>query len=225
MGRSAAGPLLFEVLAALVPDRGWTVEEEVHFSRLNLRQVDVCALTGELPGKYCRHTKKSGFIPGVSPIRVCGVHRAVPVDTAAGLRACKHVPGKTEMRVFEFWPSDLLSIFRTAGIALKAPPPFDEDCHLDQQAASGLPPAITSPQPGLVAAMNSESSNTRQVPFLAVADGDVKRLYWFVDHRYVGASPPGQPLMWTARSGTFDVRVVDDHGRAASTGLTVAWVR
>jgi len=46
-----------------------------------------------------------------------------------------------------------------------------------------------------------------------------------VDNRYVGASPPGKPLMWTARSGTFDVRVVDDHGRAASTALTVEWVR
>ncbi|WP_319521949.1 penicillin-binding protein 1C [uncultured Desulfosarcina sp.] len=225
VGRSAAGPLLFEILAALVPDRGWTVEEEVNFSQLNLRQVDVCALTGELPGKYCRRTKKSGFIPGVSPIRVCSVHRAIPVDVATGRRACRHVPEKTEMRVFEFWPSDLQSIFRTAGIALKDPPPFDEDCRLDQQAASGLPPAITSPQPGLVAAMNSESSNARQVPFLAVADGDVRRLYWFVDNRYVGASPPGQPLMWTARSGTFDVHVVDDHGRAASTALTVEWVR
>jgi penicillin-binding protein 1C len=73
--------------------------------------------------------------------------------------------------------------------------------------------------------MDSESTNTRQVPFLAVADGDVSRLYWFVDNRYIGASPPGRPLMWTARSGTFNVRVVDDHGRAASTALTVAWVR
>jgi penicillin-binding protein 1C len=225
VGRSAAGPLLFEILATLVPDRSWAVEEEVNFSRLNLRQVDVCALTGELPGKYCRHTKKSGFIPGVSPIRVCSVHRAIPVDAATGRRACRHVPGKTEMRVFEFWPSDLQSIFRTAGIALKEPPPFGEKCNLDRQAASGLPPAITSPQPGLVAAINSESSNARQVPFLAIADGDVRRLYWFVDNRYVGVSPPGQPLMWTARSGTFDVRVVDDHGRAASTALTVAWVR
>jgi hypothetical protein len=98
IGRSAAGPLLFELLAALVPDRGWTVEDSV-FSRLNLRQIDVCAATGELPGRYCpAHEEKR-----VHSRRVAhpGLHGPPGGSRGgrhgpAGLPA--HVPGRTQMR-------------------------------------------------------------------------------------------------------------------------------
>jgi penicillin-binding protein 1C len=130
------------------------------------------------------------------------------------------------MAVFAFWPSDLLAVFHAAGISLKAPPPFAENCSLDQQAASGQAPVITSPQSQLVYAMRSgHSSPRRQIPFSAVADGDVRRLYWFVDNRYVGRSSPERPFMWSPQSGTFAVRVVDDHARAAHTSLKVAVVQ
>ena len=225
VGRSAAGPLLFDLLAALVTERGWTVADTANRSHLNLTKIDVCAATGELPGRYCPHTRSSWFIPGVSPIRVCTVHRAVPVDIATGLRACRRIPERTRMTMFEFWPSDLLAIFRTAGISLKGPPLFAEACSLDQRAASGQTPVITSPQPNLVYAMRSEQPLNFQIPFSAVADGDVQVLYWFVGNRYVGVSEPNRPLMWTPQSGTFDIRVVDDHGRAAYNSMRVEMVQ
>jgi len=225
VGRSAAGPLLFDLLAALVPQRGWTVAGMANFSRLNLKAIDVCAATGELPGRYCPHTLTSWFIPGVSPIRVCTVHRAAAVDVATGMRSCRGIPQRTRMAVFEFWPSDLLAIFRTAGISLKEPPPFAEACSLDQRAASGLAPEITSPQSDLVYAVRSEQPLDHRIPLNAVADGDVRQLYWFVGNRYVGASEPGRPLMWTPQSGAFDIRVVDDHGRAALTSLRAEMVQ
>jgi len=221
VGRSAAGPLLFDILAALVPEGSWAVKDDVRIAQLKLKRVDVCDVTGALPGRHCPHTKTTWFIPGVSPIRVCRVHRAVPIETATGKRACGHVPGKTSPTVYAFWPSDLATIFRAAGIVLHQPPPYADECRLDRRAADGHAPAITSPQPELVYALRSASSQSRQVAFSAVADGDVQRLYWFVDNHYAGASPPGQPLLWTARSGTFEVRVVDDHGRAARADLEV----
>ena len=225
VGRTAAGPLLFDILAALVPARGWTVADALPPSSLNLKQVAVCAVTGALPGRHCSHQKQTWFIPGVSPIRVCRVHRAVPIDKRTNRRACRFIPGRTRMQVFEFWPTDLLSVFRTAGISLNSPPPFDGDCRLDQRAAVGRAPIITSPQPQLVYALDGEPSPSRQVAFSAVAEGDVQRLFWFVDNRFLGACPPDRPLMWTARSGAFDVRVVDDHGRAARVGLAVERVQ
>lgn len=225
VGRPAAGPLLFDILGAMVPDTGWTVADAANFSRLNLKAIDVCAATGDLPGRHCPHTRTAWFIPGVSPIRVCTVHRAVAIDPATGRRACRPVPGRTRQEVFAFWPSDLLAIFRQAGLALRTPPPFTEDCDLDVQAAGGQPPEIASPQPNLAYAMRSSDPTGRPVPFTAVADGDVKRLYWFVDDRFVGVSSPAVPLMWQPQSGAFEVRVVDDHGRVALTRLTVEMVQ
>lgn len=224
VGRTAAGPLLFDLMAALMPDQGWSVADTVDFSRLNLKRIDVCATTGELPGRHCPHTRTSWFIPGISPIRVCSVHRDIPIDTITGQRACRPIPGQTTSRVFEFWPSDLLAVYNMAGIALKIPPPFNPDCSLNRRATTGQAPVITSPQPELVYAMRSEVQTAQQIPFTAVADGDVLRLYWFADNHYVGTSPPDRPLMWPPRSGTFDIRVVDDHGRAAHMSLKVEWV-
>ena len=224
VGRSAAGPLLFDLLVALVPDQGWTVEKSVDISRLNVKRIEACAMTGHLPGRHCPHTLKTWFIPGVSPIRVCQVHRAIPIDTSTGRRACMPMPGRTVSKVFEFWPSDLLAIFRMAGISLREPPLFDADCNVAYQAATGLDPVITSPQPELVYAMRSDDPDKRQIPFIAIADGDVRRLYWFANNRYIDSTPPDQPLIWKPVSGTFDVSVIDDHGRADQTAVTVKWV-
>ena len=169
--------------------------------------------------------KKTWFIPGVSPIRVCQVHRRVPIDTATGKRACQMVPGKTRMETFAFWPSDLLTIFRAAGMMFNEPPPWSGGCGLDRRAADGQAPEITSPQPGQIYAKRSRPRPDDRIPFSAVGDGDARRFYWFVDNHFVGVANAGQPLMWTPRSGVFQVQVVDDHSRAAMTALTVEIVR
>jgi penicillin-binding protein 1C len=225
VGRTAAGPLLFDLIAALVPESGWTVQDAVRLSPLNLKPVTVCAATGGLPGRHCAHTKPTWFIPGVSPIRVCQVHRAVPIETATGKRACRMVPGKTRLETFAFWPSDLLTIFRAAGMVFNQPPPWADGCTLDRRAADGRAPEITSPQPGLIYAMRSRPRHDDRIPFSAVGDGDARRFYWFVDNHFVGVADAGQPLMWTPRRGAFQVQVVDDHSRAAMTALTVEMVQ
>jgi penicillin-binding protein 1C len=52
----------------------------------------------------------------------------VAIESDSGLRAC---PGETEAvrhEVYEFWPSDLLALFRSAGIARRTPPAFAPRC-------------------------------------------------------------------------------------------------
>jgi penicillin-binding protein 1C len=135
------------------------------------------------------------------------------------------VPGKTRTETFAFWPSDLLAIFRAAGMVFNAPPPWADACELDRRAADGQAPEITSPQPGLIYSMRSEPRAEDRIPFSAVGDGDARRFYWFVDNHFIGMATAGQPLLWAPRSGAFEVQVVDDHSRAAMTDLTVEMVR
>jgi penicillin-binding protein 1C len=147
------------------------------------------------------------------------------VDQTTGLRACRHIPGKTQMTVYEFWPSDLRAIFRAAGLSLREPPQYQSGCSLARQAAAGQAPEITSPQPELIYAMRSEPRSDETIPFSAVGDGDARRFYWFVDSHFAGVSDADRPLMWRPRSGTFQIQVVDDHNRAAMTELKVEMVR
>jgi penicillin-binding protein 1C len=225
VGRRAAGPLLFEIFDALLDDSGWRVTEAVNPELLNLKLVSVCTTTGDLPGRYCPSTRDAWFIPGVSPIRMSTIYRAVPIDRKSGLRACRVDPEDTRMKYFEFWPSDLQHIFNMAGISIKAPPPYKEECSLDDKSASGKSPVITSPQSNISYALQSDRLSEEAIPFTAIVDGDVDQMYWFVEGSFAGKARKGEIFFWKPVNGTFLVRVVDDHGRVVETGMTVEIVR
>ena len=216
VGRDAAGPLFFSIVDALRA-RGPLVESTVH-DGLDLRKVKVCALSGDLPGPYCTHTKETWFIPGKSPIRTCSVHREVRIDVATGFRACPGASDETTTEVYEFWSSDLLKLFRAAGVPRRSPPPLAPACRT--VVADGAAPLISSPAHGIEYGVHREDRS--QIPFTAVTDADSRRVYWFVDAKLVGTSRSGETFLWPARPGRFLVRAVDDQGRAAAADLRVA---
>jgi penicillin-binding protein 1C len=74
----------------------------------NLKRVEICLASGELPNRWCPQRSETWFIPGKSPIRVSDVHRPVVIDDATGLPACPSYVGKhIRHEIYEFWPSDL----------------------------------------------------------------------------------------------------------------------
>lgn len=221
VGRSAAGPLLFSMFRSVNQDQGWRVEQTTGVEHLNLKQVEVCAETGDLFEQHCGSMANTWFIPGVSPIKVSNVYRAIPIDPISGLRACEHQPGVTQMKVFEFWPSDFLNIFKQAGVVLQTPPPYQKGCDLTAKATSGQKPVITSPQSTIEYAIRVEVEADRQIPLKAVVDSGVETLHWFVEKGYLGSTQGGTPLLWRASPGEYQVSVVDDSGRSASTQVRV----
>ena len=220
VGRTAAAPLFLDIADSLLAD----IEPALPRSAagLNLRRVEVCAPTGDLPGRHCPRTVRSWFIPGVSPIKVSSVHRPVRVDARTGLRSCRASTEGTREEVHEFWPSDLEAVFRRAGIAIRKPPPWAPECGLDTTAASGHAPRIVSPQPTLTYHAPPTPDEDGSVLFAATTDADVRRLFWFVNGALVAEVGPHEQYFWTPRSGRFSVRAVDDSGRAAAVSIRVA---
>ncbi len=221
VGRSAAAPLFFEIADTLAAN---IVPDPLHGApapALNVRRVDVCAATGDLPGPHCPRTTRSWFIPGVSPITVSNVHRAVRLDTASGLRACTHDPATTHEEIFEYWSSDILSVFEKAGIAIRRPPAFTADCPLVAQAASGVPPRITSPTPSLVYQVRRDVTHEK-LALQATTDSDASWLYWFADQRFLARARRDEPVFWQPVVGEHEISVVDDLGRGHAQRVTVA---
>ena len=212
IGREAAAPLFFDLVDALHARVGNFGRFAASPRNLNVTRVQVCAVTGDLPNRWCPHLADTWFIPGVSPIKVSDVYRRVAIDPATGRRACRIDPG-TRFAVYEFWPSDLLKLFREAGIQRRTPPPFDPGCSLDAMADQGVAPRISSPQATVSYPLPADQVGKAQAPFTAVSDAGTRTLYWFVDERFVGETPRDKPLFWTLRPGHFEVRVVDDQGR------------
>lgn len=228
VGREIAAPLFFSLADGLRPrvrePSAWTSP-----LGLNLKRVEVCGISGQLPGPHCHAHKKTWFVPGTSPIGECTIHREILVSRATGERACDERLAGLRREVREFWPSDLLQLFRAAGLARRTPPPFARDCKVDVTQNFGVAPAIVSPRKAVtytlrVVAERREQSQER-IAFSAIADGDVSTLHWFVDSTYLGKSEPSQPLFWSPKAGRHVVRVSDDLGRSDSRSIDVRITR
>lgn len=222
IGRENAAPLFFRIAEAL---RSEGRVEAVKVKSIPLERTRVCAVSGQMPGPHCPHKVPTWFIPGRSPIKTCEIHREILVQPWNGRRACSEVANTSlKSEVYEFWPTDLLALFRKAGIPRRTPPPYDPKCGLDRRSARGLNPEITSPVKHLSYQVRSRGEAHNHVPLEATADSDSKKLFWFIDERFLGETEVSQSLVWDAKPGRYVVRVVDDQGRSDSRGVTVALI-
>jgi len=219
VGVETAAPLFFHVVDALRA-RDAQMREPPRAMPKNLKRVEICLASGDLPNAWCPQRGMTWFIPGKSPIRVSSVHRPVVVDTATGQAACPpYDPQHTRTEVFEFWPTDLAAVFRQAGIPRRKPPAIP-DC--TAAADDGQAPQITSPIRGATYTRRASREGEERIAFNATVDASAREIYWFVDEDFVGAVKPGEAMFWQpAAPGEYTLRAVDDRGRADSRRLRV----
>lgn len=219
IARECAAPLLFETFRHLrLPMKRET-------SPAGIEQVELCAVSGQLPTPHCQHRVPGGFIPGVSPITLCDIHREVLVDAATGLRVVRD-DGKRDLKreIYEFWPPDLLEMFKLAGVPRKTPPPLEPSAEALVSADAAAVPKIVSPRAALVYTLQASDAKRREIPLRADTAPGVNRVFWFAGSRFLGASDPSTPVMWAAAAGKWRVHVLDDHGRSAAVEVRVEMV-
>lgn len=225
VGGEVAAPLFEDMVRALAHVRPLKDLVAEHREGLNVREVEVCTATGDLDTSLCGDVITTLFIPGMSPVRSSGVFRTILVDRYTGLRACAPEPGRTEERVWEFWPSNLRRIFLRAGIVKPPPPPFSPECaalrRSSERAPLGNPPRISIPKEGVLYRLPLADPARGRLPLTADADADARSVFWFAGDRFLGRSAPGRELLWTPPPGTTELRAVDDRGRASRRRLLV----
>ena len=217
VGRTAAAPLLFQIIDSLRAT--WPEPSTPHLppAGANLKRVEFCAISGDLPNEHCTQRVEGWFIPGVSPIKTCDVHREVLVDKASGLRVSID-DGTRELRreVYEFWPGDILKLFEQAGVPRKTAPPFLPEIGTEFAGRTGHSPRIISP-----AGKEILLASTKLVPLRAKVDSDVQKIYWFAGKKFIGQARPNEFVGWDADAGDYEITALDDHGRAASCSVIV----
>ncbi|MGA3328252.1 MAG: penicillin-binding protein 1C [Terriglobia bacterium] len=218
VGVDAAAPLFFRIADALnlqEPDEVIKPPEPPP----GVSKVEICAESGDLPNIYCPQTVETWYIPGKSPIRVSQLHRAVTLDIATGLPVCPPYDlNSTRQEIFEFWPSDMMKLFREAGMPRRKAPAMP-DCAVDD--SSGIP-KITTPLRGLTYTLRHKSG-AETIPLEASTDADVESVFWFDGAALIAKSPATHgAIPWTpATDGIHLIRVIDDHGRAAERDVSI----
>jgi penicillin-binding protein 1C len=223
VGRTCAAPLLFQAIDSM------RAAGYVHLGAhnpppgANLKRVEFCAVSGQLAGPFCTHRVEGWFIPGVSPITSCSVHREVFIDAATSMRL-PEPDGTHEVKreVYEFWPSELMQLFREAGLPRRWPPPFLPGSGPDGATyEAGNPPRIVSPRPGAVVELQAGGALHQELTLQAQTEADVEQVYWFADRQFIGRVAPRDPIAWTPGPGSYWLTVVDDAGRADSEKVEV----
>lgn len=211
VARSCAAPLLFDLFARL------RLPEKPRVPPDGVRQVELCATSGDLPGPWCGQRTTGWFIPGVSPISLCQLHREILVDGATGKRV-SHDDGRPGLKreVHEFWSPDMLALFRKAGLPRRPPPDPENGTDTLAGLDHGNAPRILSPLDGRVYQAGGSA-----IPLKARATSGVRTLYWFSGEAFLGTCASEESLAWNPSPGSHPIRVVDDHGRMAETSVKV----
>ena len=217
IGVQAAAPLLFRIVDSL-RTQGFDPAQPRRPKPRNVTRVDVCAASGDLPNAECPQTVSTWYIPGKSPIRISDLHRRVYLE-ASGRRVCGPGPGISE-EVYEFWSSDMLRLFREAGMPRRVPPPAP-DCSAAISPGDGRDrPQIVSPLRGVVYTLRL--SQLQPLALRANSAAAAQAVYWFADNAYLGRTPHGESLAWLPpQGGHYLLRAVDDGGSVDSRDVDV----
>jgi penicillin-binding protein 1C len=221
-GRYLAAPLMFEIIESILPQI--CVPDEIDaldYPPATITQINICEVSGQIAHPFCRRKVSTLYIPGKSPITKCRICREIFVNTKSGYRTFESEGEFIKKQVYEFWPSDLLALFRRAGIPRRIPPPFDPNEDLNLLSTSGIPPEIVSPLKSTQYMIQPGAKNFTQLPLLANVDADVQEVYWFIDEKYIGKINPDKIQYWSLAPGKFLLGVIDDHGRSDTRMINV----
>jgi penicillin-binding protein 1C len=219
LGREAAAPLMFALFDALETEVPWLVRDQGLPRPEKITEIEVCAVSGQIPNDDCPLLKKTLFIPGISPIDACVIHQAAFVDRRTGFRTLNRDPGISRRLSYEAWPSDLLALFRAAGIYKPAPPAFDGfEKNLSRK---GQNPEIFSPQSNVVYIVRVSTGPPEPIPLKASSAGDASLISWYVDGEYIGTVKPEEVVDWNPEPGIHDLEAVDDLGRSTLKKITI----
>src|SRR5579871_1239861 len=222
IGVDAAAPLFFRITDALNLERASDLVPEWK-PPAGVSRVQVCADSGDLPNVWCPHTVSTWYIPGKSPIRVSQLHRAVAIDVATGRPACPpYLPDTMRFEVYEYWSSDMLKLFREAGMPRRTPPALPA-CTAEDSTES---PRIASPPRSVIYTLRRSRPDS-VIALEAGVAADVRDVFWFDGAALIGKSAiKNGALAWSpASEGAHLIRVIDDHGRASERDVQVQFTR
>ena len=224
IGIKAAAPLFFQILDSLRNQRLLHMQTELEaMPPRSLTKVKVCTASGDLPNKYCKNLTETWFIPGKSPIKISTLHRAVNIDNATNLAVC-NAGANTHEEIFEYWDTDMLRLFRQAGMPRRAPPALPANC---ASASLSIAPQITSPLRGVTYTIRLSHANLKTSETIALrANRDGQgAIYWFADNSFIGKSTAGSLIAWNPQqAGRYVLRAIDDNGQADSREVNVEFI-
>ena len=242
-GTDAATPILFALFTALTGQdtHRWFTEPE------HLKTRQVCALSGAPPSSHCPVHKEDVYIPGISSVAICTIHKRIYVDEATGYSLCSHCRGNsyqsqkdfdksgtplTENRqlktgnynqIFEEWPADAATWLAENGFAVSVLPEHNPLC---TGTIAGNAPVILSPAEDTIYYIREGVPlENQKIRLTASASSRTQDLFWFLDGELIFQGNAGEQYWLTPARGKHVLTCVDAEGRSATRPLHISLIR
>ncbi len=228
-GTDAATPVLFALFNALTRQdthRWFTGPEQ-------LKMREVCALTGAPPSLHCPTRKNDVYIPGISPVKACAIHKRIYIDEITGYSLCSHCRNlprteknyaqhdtNVQTKIFEEWPAEAATWLAKNGFAVPVLPKHNPLC---TGTIAGTAPVILSPTEDTVYYIRDGVPLEQQkIQLSASTSNRTQQLFWFLDGELIFKGNAGQPHWLTPVKGEHVLTCVDAEGRSASRPLHIS---
>lgn len=216
-GSQAAAPILFNLFTAL------SGEKTVHWYNRppQLKTRPVCALTGLPVSTHCPTSTTDVYIPGVSSVRECHIHKTIQIDTETGEGLCSACRTGKEYRneTIAVFPAEVATWLNGNGFGISTLPKHNEDC---TRLLAGTRPVILSPARDAVYHIRPNIPVAYQkIRLAASVSGDTQDIFWFLNGDLIFSGQAVEPSFLTPIAGKHELTCIDGAGRSTSLSLTI----
>jgi len=204
----------------------------------NLREIEICSLSGLLPTKYCKERTYEWFVKGTEPKRKDNIYQNIKIDPIKKQRltedCIKRNPSiKVEEHVYEIYPPELKKWALQKGIE-QAPRLTCTSGGLEQVGSAAKKnellrqkliaddltvPEIVHPQDeDSFLYDNSIPLENQKIPFHVLVNDDVNEVSWFLNGEKISKRTDFPfSFMWPLKSGNYELVAEDELGRRSDT--------
>ncbi|MDE0327289.1 MAG: penicillin-binding protein 1C [Candidatus Poribacteria bacterium] len=222
-GTDAATPILFALFTALTGQdtHRWFTKPE----QLKTRQV--CALSGAPVSPHCPTHKSDVYIPGISPVATCAIHKRIYINETTGYSLCSHCRNfstdNAHRKIFEEWPAEAATWLAENGFAVPVLPEHNPLC---TGTIAGNAPIILSPAEDTTYYIRTGVPlGNQKIRLSASTSNRTQNLFWFLDGELIFKGKAGEEHWFTPVKGKHVLTCVDAEGRSASRPLHISMIQ
>lgn len=216
-GAATATPLLFQLFNAIDRHAGSNTID----APPGLHSRYVCSMSGMIPSQHCTDLVMDTYIPGVSDNRPCQHLKTVYLSEDEQFSYCTSCLPATGYKT-KLYPNidpELAAFYDQRHIIYDKIPEHNPSC---SRYFGGAAPQINSLTNDATYLITDKGK--QQLQLSCAAAGDVTKVYWYVNDRFIGSGGSREKIMFLPEAGRIKISCTDDKGRSSSIYVTVKFI-
>jgi penicillin-binding protein 1C len=212
-GSKAAAPLLIDIFNSISTSNQKTILPMPS----DLLTREVCATSGLLPTRFCKHIIEDYYSVRRTQNRFCEIDKEYLVSRDGKKSFCTSCLGCNSYKIIsvEDYPPELLSFWNSIGKTYTTIPQHNPNC---TRLFSGEGPKILSPSQDMTYYLFSAS---QKLTLQAASNRDVNEQIWYLDEQYLARNKPNERLFVNIKNGEHLVSCIDNKGRMTSIKIKI----